>query len=135
MRTLIALAVMALLFCSPVNAEPSPTATEVFHLRSECSNLGKQLLEENRVPSEHGFSNYFSKYDEETNRCYVMIKDTFLKEHAAHLTLWDGQGGGVIAQWSSNDPGGLCFIKGQTVSPAEAFAYIQNMMKDNSDGK
>jgi hypothetical protein len=77
------------------------------------------------------FSSYFSKYDEETNRCYVMIMTRISKENVVHLTLYDGQGGGMIAMWAGN----TSFIKGEQVSPPAAYEYIQKMMKDDMGGK
>lgn len=130
-------AVAALLFCFPAGASPKPTATEVFHLRSECGRLGKQLLEENSITGiadAHGFSGVTSKYDEETNRCYVLIKDIYLKEGVTQLYLYDGQGGGVIADWSSRSTENGT-IKGQTVQPSVAYEYIMQMMKDDVGGK
>lgn len=126
------LAILAalLLGTAPASADPKPTATEVFHLRTECSKLGKQLLEEAGIgTSSHGFSVYFSKYDENTNRCYVMIKNTFLgKESGVSLTLYDGQGGGALAMWGTT---GIAFIGDRfNVPPAEAYEYIQRVMKD-----
>jgi hypothetical protein len=55
MITLFAAA--ALLLCFPALAGPASAATEIFHLRTECSKLGKQLLGEAGVNSEkeHAF--------------------------------------------------------------------------------
>lgn len=131
MRTLPAFA--ALLFCSLANASPKPTATEAFHLRSECGRLGKQLLVEHGITGTeeaHGFSVVMSRYDEETNRCYVMIKNIFLREHIIQLHLYDGQEGGIIAMWGS-EPNAICLIKGQTVLPPIAYEYILQMMNND----
>ncbi|MGA7322988.1 MAG: hypothetical protein WBX25_00545 [Rhodomicrobium sp.] len=123
------LAVAALLFCSPASAGQKPTATEVFHLRSECSKLGKQLLWEVGLKLEHAFSSYFAKYDEDTNRCFVLIKDDYNLGKQITLRLYDGQGAGMMATWTS-DAGGIFMIGDHSVPQPEAYEYIQHVMKD-----
>ncbi len=109
----------------PAEAGPQPTASEIFQLRTECMKLGKEMLKEYQDADIS--SSFFSKYDETTNRCYVLIKLHFRKEDTDSLQLLDGQGAGMIAAWSKN----LGLIKGNTVSPPIAFDFIQNMMNSN----
>lgn len=118
------LALGVLMFCQAASAQPQPTATEIFHLRTECMHLGEQILAGNSASET--INSFNSKYDEKINRCYVLIIQVHIKEHAKLLTLYDGQGGGLIAQWTST----YGFVKGQQVSPPIAFDYIQNTMHD-----
>jgi hypothetical protein len=64
---------------------PQPTATEVFHLRSECTALGEKLADrieagEAEYRAKEGHVTSFmpiSHYDPRTNRCYVQLKLLF----------------------------------------------------------
>ena len=109
------------------SADPQPTATEVFHLRTECKKLGDQLFEKEGLPEKYGFTTYFSNYEAKTNRCYVQLNHRF-KEHLtdrpASIYLYDGQGGGLIAMCTPNADN----IRGRTVTHHEACAYIQSKM-------
>jgi hypothetical protein len=48
-----------------------PTATEIFHLRTECTNLGKQIRDEVHSRDPKSLTNYSAHYDLQANRCYV----------------------------------------------------------------
>ena len=49
-----------------------PTATEIFHLRSECVALANKILEDNAAP-QNMTQSVASHYDPVTNRCYVEL--------------------------------------------------------------
>ena len=90
------------------------TAVEVFHLRSECAALAKKILQDNLesvprydaiggdVVSQTG--NYMvsqdqvSHYDPQTNRCYVVLTNSYSNKdgHVATI-LFDGQTGEKLA--------------------------------------
>lgn len=73
-----------------------PTATEVFHLRSECAILGNKILEENVVGRALTQSQN-SHYNPMTNGCYVELTvqtaDLSAPEKEAYYStyLYDGQ--------------------------------------------
>lgn len=49
-----------------------PTATEVFHLRTECAQLGEKILDGNTIGSALT-QDVVSNYDPRDNRCYVEL--------------------------------------------------------------
>jgi hypothetical protein len=77
-----------------------PTATEVFHLRSECAALGEKILENSAVGSALTRSQV-SHCDPVTNRCYVEIDvqtaDQTKPVDYLHRYLYDGQTGEMLA--------------------------------------
>jgi len=79
---------------------PTATATEVFHLRSECASLGQKILNGNIV----GVAltqDQVSHYDPQTNRCYVQLTvqtaDLSKPGNYFSTTLYDGQTGDILA--------------------------------------
>jgi hypothetical protein len=77
-----------------------PTATEVFHLRSECADLGHKIMNDNIAgPGTH--QTELSRYDPKSNRCYVeMTVETADQMKLPHLIdryLYDGQTGEMLA--------------------------------------
>lgn len=65
---------------SPGVANSLPTATEVFHLRSECAALGRKILNDSLIGP--GLSqSQVSHYDPKSNRCYI--------ELTIQTTPWD----------------------------------------------
>jgi hypothetical protein len=112
----------------PAVAGPQPTATEIFHLRTECIKLGKELMKEYEKDGSINF--LISKYDENSNRCYAHIL-YFYKDTSRSISLYDAQGGGLIAEWSKS----YGTIKGENVSPELAYDYIEYIMKDNMGEK
>ena len=78
----------------------TPTATEIFNLRSKCAELGEEIMRRNRV--EPGMTqDNVSHYDPKTNRCYVeldinMADQTKFEDHHARY-LYDGQTGEILA--------------------------------------
>jgi len=77
-----------------------PSATEVFHLRSECVALGQKILDGNVVGSALSHSQV-SHYDPRTNRCYVELTiqtaDTTKPLDYLNRVLYDGQTGEMLA--------------------------------------
>jgi hypothetical protein len=58
----------------PVDAPSfrSPTATEVFDLRTKCAELGDKIMK-NTVIGDALKKDQLSRYDPKTNRCYVQL--------------------------------------------------------------
>jgi hypothetical protein len=85
MRSLI-VACGTLMFSHTAIADPQPTATEIFHLKTECGKLGKALLEEivknrellkekeNTVGEVSSLAT--TNYNQTANRCYVKVTHT-----------------------------------------------------------
>lgn len=78
----------------------SPTATEVFNLRSKCAELGDKILK-NTVAGSELTKNQVSRYDPKTNRCYVQLTvwnaNLPKGDEYFHQYLYDGQTGQVLA--------------------------------------
>ena len=86
----------------PVDAPSvrSPTATEVFNLRSKCAELGEKIMK-NAVIGDALKKDQVSHYEPKTNRCYVQLTvsnadPTKGDEHFQQYLL-DGQTGQVLA--------------------------------------
>jgi len=88
---------------SPVGAFSvrSPTATEVFNLRSKCAGLGEKIMK-NTVVSNELKKEQVSHYEPKTNRCYVQLTVWNPKltngEENFEDPLLDGQTGQVLAK-------------------------------------
>lgn len=84
-----------------------PTASEVFHLRSECAKLGEKILSENFIGNAL-VQSQTSKYDTKSNRCYVELfitsSDFSLDEDKKYRSsnLYDGQTGELLAYATEN---------------------------------
>jgi len=86
-----------------------PTATEEFHLRSECAALAQKILNNNTnvdpaLAQSFGVDQSVdSNYDPKANRCYVELSTqttnatTPLKSQVANYYLFDGQTGSELA--------------------------------------
>src|SRR5690242_1647394 len=86
-----------------VNAAPafrSPSASEIFDLRSKCAELGEKIAK-NKVPGDHLQKDELSHYDPKTNRCYVRltVRNANLGKGDEDFQqyLFDGQTGQVLA--------------------------------------
>jgi len=86
----------------PVDAHSfrSPTASEVFNLRSKCAELGEKILK-NTVFGAELTKHQLSHYEPKTNSCYVRLTvwnanltkgDEYFQQY-----LFDGQTGQVLA--------------------------------------
>ena len=77
----------------------SPTATEVFNLRSKCADLGEKILK-TTVIGEALKKEQVSHYEPKTNRCYVQLtvwNPNLAKEDYFQQYLLDGQNSQVLA--------------------------------------
>jgi hypothetical protein len=78
----------------------SPTATEVFNLRSKCAELGEKIMK-NTAISEAMKKDQLSHYEPKTNRCYVQLTvwnaDLAKGDDYFQQYLFDGQTGQVLA--------------------------------------
>ena len=78
----------------------SPTATEVFNLRSKCAELGEKILK-NTAIGDGLKKDQVSHYEPKTNRCYVQLtawNDNQAKgDDNFQQYLFDGQTGQVLA--------------------------------------
>lgn len=117
-----------------------PTATEVFHLRSECAALGEKILNKN-VIGVALTQDQVSHYDPKTNRCYVQLTVQAADLSGDHFStyLYDGQTGEMLATASSAKGKKTGIVYG--VSPPDgsdpdrfwnqADDYINEKMKDD----
>jgi hypothetical protein len=78
----------------------SPTATEVFNLRSKCADLGEKIMK-NTVIGDALKKDQVSHYEPKTNRCYVQLTvwnaDPAKGDDYFQQYLFDGQTGQVLA--------------------------------------
>jgi hypothetical protein len=87
---------------SPVNVPlfRSPTASEVFDLRSKCAEHGEKILK-NTVVSNALKKDQVSHYEPKTNRCYVQLTvwsaDLAKGSEYFQQSLFDGQTGQELA--------------------------------------
>ena len=123
----------------------TPTATEVFNLRSKCNELGEKILHDNVLSAiviggPRRFHLQVSHYNPKTNRCYVEldISDGDLLTGPTGGTdyfLYDGQTGQLLA-FAKNDHGTKTGFGSNSVTPAgspydEALEKIHNLMDDD----
>jgi hypothetical protein len=93
-------------FAQPPTRPCGPSATEVFHLRTECGALGEKIQNEQRQPFSDSLSytkSYTAHYDPEANRCFVRIDAVSVtKDHAVVIdaTLYDAQSHAVLAGYA-----------------------------------
>jgi len=77
-----------------------PTATEIFHLRSQCAALGKKIFDSS-VAGPALYKSQMSRYTPQTNRCYVELTvqtaDTTTPLRYLSRYLYDGQTGEMLA--------------------------------------
>ena len=110
-----------------------PTATEAFHLRSECAKLGQQILDDNVVKRALNQSQ-ISNYNEIANRCYVELTvqtaDTTKPVEIMHRYLFDGQTKALLAT-TAIDKGAKSGIAYNTgiVGFEQVSEYINEKMK------
>ena len=86
-----------------VNAAPSlrsPTASEIFDLRSKCAELGEKIMK-NKVLGDNVQKDELSHYEPKTNRCYVRLTvwnaNLSKGDEDFQQYLFDGQTGQVLA--------------------------------------
>ena len=119
-----------------------PTATEIFHLRSECAALAGKILNSSIIGPAL-YKSQISHYDPLTNRCYVEITiqsaDTTRPPHDLSQYLYDGQTGEMLAaaQIEEGKRWGMVYDwKHQTTTLTnagwdDAIRYINTMMADD----
>ena len=127
-----------------------PTATEVFHLRSECARLGEKIMEENLIGGALSQTQE-SHYDPKTNRCYVqlavMTADMTKPQDYYAVYLYDGQTREILATASvkHGEKAGVVFVPQDTFDKpgrkfmgphtgagfAEATEFINKAMEDD----
>lgn len=91
----------------PISTFRMPTATEVFHLRSECATLGKKIMEENTSGNSNYYEEQVSHYNPETNRCFVEVNHQIATSelpYKLHRSLYDGQTGELLATFEVSCP-------------------------------
>ena len=107
---LIALSVILFFSCCQKSSAPitpvgaplvrSPTATEVFNLRSKCAELGEKIMKTTVVDNALK-KDQLSHYDPKTNRCYVQLTvwnaNPTNGDENFQRYLFDGQTGQVLA--------------------------------------
>ena len=128
----------------PVDAPSfrSPTATEVFNLRSKCAELGEKIMK-NTVISSALKKDQVSHYEPKTNRCYVQltvwITDPAKGSEYFQQHLFDGQTGQELAaiRREKGTRSGDIFIDPSPLNgnPDELYldaeAFISKMMADD----
>jgi hypothetical protein len=124
------------------NAFSPPTATEIFHLHSECAALGQKILDENVIGRALEQSQT-SRYNPVTNRCYVelVVQSADLTKPMKIFSqyLFDGQTGEMLASLKveNGQKSGTVFDRNhQTTTYAnagwdDAQDYINAMMADD----
>jgi len=79
----------------------SPTATEVFNLRSKCAELGEKIMEKT-IAGNALKKDELSHYEPKTNRCYVQLTisnpNPTTGDENFEQSLIDGQTGQVLAE-------------------------------------
>jgi len=101
----------------------SPSATEVFNLRSRCVELGEKILRDNPA-SPVIVQSVLSHYDPRTNRCFVELQNEYSRR------LFDGQTGERLAElWNGAIP--TAYLKGVQGASREATrAFIDSHIAD-----
>jgi hypothetical protein len=146
MRRLLVLALIALAPGAAVSQDKGfqlPTASEVFHLRSLCAELGEKILQES-VVGVALTEEQVSHYEPRSNRCYVelTVHAANLTEHSLHpfnRYLFDGQTKEMLAAVGIEHgrKSGMIFDKQHRVSNLQnggwddASEYIDAMMADD----
>jgi hypothetical protein len=100
---------VALFLTTVLSASAQPTATEAFHLRSECAKCGEKILENNpayvmaQENLKKGKAPYTvtqqTHYNAKDNHCYVFLNyiDYEKGPFAGSYSLYDGQTGELLA--------------------------------------
>lgn len=109
-----------------------PTATEVFHLRSECAELADKIMNENTIGIALTQS-VLSHYDPKTNRCYaeLTVQSADLSGNYFAEYLYDGQTKEMLAfiQTKNGKSTGIAFKK-NIMGYEKVSEYIDQVMQD-----
>lgn len=120
---------------TPQPAYTLPTATEAFHLQSECVKLGEKITEDDFIGPALTKSQV-SRYNPKTNRCYVsltaMTADLSGPMDYFSNTLYDGQTGELLAFSKSKkgEKSESVFVNVGNLRFDNAGEYINKIMND-----
>jgi hypothetical protein len=131
--------------CPAPQAAPTaqlPTATEVFHLRTECAQLGDKVLDDAIIGSALT-KDVATNYDPHDNRCYVDLTISTADltvsigspAYYQNRILYDGQTHELLAsiQIKNGQKTGLAFKGSPRASGFEGVAdYINSKMSGDS---
>lgn len=119
---------------SPSVALPSLSASELFHLRSDCRDLGQQVM--NGHPASPGLSESFvAHYNPTDNRCYVKIENSSDDATTDNIDFFDGQTNEELAMWHTAANGQMTtFIfdklrHGQSSTVSDVMDYMSQKME------
>jgi hypothetical protein len=124
----------------------APTATEIFHLRSECAEIGEKLrleLHDSSIRYEDE-----THYDPATNRCFVAIRSwegtlqdgVLTNPHLITTFLYDGQTKkmlayygrvGCLTQSDCKDTGRIFVDSAESSDAHQAEKFITKTMSDD----
>lgn len=132
-------AALAVILPCLAHADPLPTATEVFHLRTECAKLAKERFEADFVsPNAVGASvRYRANYNTKTGRCYYELTVNWPGKDAREVSsLYDIHGGTETIAHANTKTGSSGWVSFVTkdghanmgVSYQEARDYIDAIM-------
>jgi hypothetical protein len=120
----------------------SPTATEVFNLRSKCAELGEKIVK-NTVVSDVLQKEQVPHYEPKTNRCYVQLTiwNANLTNGGENFeeSLLDGQTGQVLAKIrrENGKKSGIIYVDPSPLNGnsdelyLDASTFIREMMEDD----
>ena len=131
-------AALAVILPCLAHADPQPTATEIFNLRTKCASLAKARFAEDEA--EAGFKgallSYRANYSPRTWRCYYVLNVVWSKEFYTVSSLSDVQGGNVAIAEANEGKGSLSFMPKDgksfvSVTYEEARDYIATVMSSD----
>lgn len=116
------------------------SASEVFHLRSKCAELGKEIQAE-QVHGPALAEDQSSHYNPNTNRCFVQIGMTNMENAFSYTssTLFDGQTKEILATYTIQNGRSEAYIFGRArpinSSDQSNFdivkSYVRELMNDD----
>ena len=124
-----------------VPQNPTESIATIFHLRTECGELGQKLLTANILQSGLSHS-YQSHYDITTNRCYVELNIFSADGTVDNDMLYDAQTNEILAtlQTQGDRPSGTILDQNYHLKSdelptnlpfSEVFDYIKQKMADS----
>ena len=120
-------------------AQPAPTATEIFELRSKCQKLGDQKLEDSFAGS-YWSQTVTTNYDIVNHHCYIKLElspadlSLPLEKRKTQTYLFDGQTGEMLASFRTEGTdrrSGIVndqYWEGGSIGFDAAANYINKMM-------
>jgi hypothetical protein len=129
--------VLAFLLCCSDAYAQTPSATEVFNLRSRCAELGQKFVDDLVVGSALTKS-LTSRYDSRTNHCYGDVITESIGTFSYHnRSLFDLQTGEILAfaKMERGNKVGMVFGRlskmDNDLGFTDANEYIDKMMKED----